>query len=172
MNHELLTLRILHIIGGTFWVGSGLFTTFFLIPALGTVGPAAGPVMAALQARRLYTVLPAVAVVTIVSGARLMWITSGGFDGSYFARGSGQVFAGAAIAAVLAFAISTLYVRPAAERASRIGAELASAPDERARAALGAEMGAVRSRMGTGSTAAVVLLIVAAVGMAIGRYVP
>src|SRR5688572_13718538 len=73
MLTELLVLRIIHILGGIFWLGSGLFTAFFLTPALGRVGPAAvGPVMSALQQRRLFTILPIVAVLTILSGVRLL----------------------------------------------------------------------------------------------------
>ena len=72
MSTELVVLRLVHILGGIFWLGSGLFTTFFLIPALGRAGPAAaGPVMGALQQRRLFTVLPVVALLTILSGVRL-----------------------------------------------------------------------------------------------------
>ena len=34
MKAELLTLRVIHIVGGIFWVGSMLYTTFFLAPAV------------------------------------------------------------------------------------------------------------------------------------------
>lgn len=72
MNPEILVLRLVHVLGGVFWLGSGLFTAFFLMPALATAGPAAGPLMGALQRRKLFTVLPivdlasAVAVATVV----------------------------------------------------------------------------------------------------------
>ena len=75
MTAELIFLRLVHILGATFWLGSGLFTTFFLVPALGQVGPAgAGPVMGALKQRGLFTVLPVMALLTILSGARLLHI--------------------------------------------------------------------------------------------------
>ena len=104
MTAELLLLRLVHILGGIFWVGSGLFTTFFLIPALGRTGPAAaGPVMGALQQRRLFTVLPTVAVLTILSGIRLLQITSAGFSGAYLATLTGRTFLWSGLAAIAAF---------------------------------------------------------------------
>lgn len=62
MSAELIVLRLVHVLGGIFWVGSGLFMVFFLVPAMGTVGPTAGQVMGGLQQRRLITVVPVIAV--------------------------------------------------------------------------------------------------------------
>src|SRR5687767_8638374 len=107
MSAELLVLRIVHVLGGIFWLGSGLFTTFFLIPALGRLGPAAaGPVLGALQQRRLFTILPVVAVLTIISGARLLQIVSGSFAPAYFASRTGQTLLWSGVAAVGAFLLS------------------------------------------------------------------
>src|SRR5688572_21882948 len=98
MSSEILVLRIVHVLGAIFWLGSGLFTTFFLVPALVRLGPAAaGPVMGALQQGRLFTVLPVVALLTIASGARLLQIVSGGFSSAYFATPTGQTFLWSAV---------------------------------------------------------------------------
>ena len=157
---EIIVLRIVHILGGIFWVGSGLFTTFFLGPALATAGPAAGQVMQGLQARRLFTVLPIVAILTMLSGLRLMWITSGGFDHAYFETTRGMTFSSAGGLAIIAFFVSLLMVRPAAARMGAIAGTGAS-QDEMAR---------LRRRISVGSVIAVVLLILAATGMAAARY--
>ena len=93
MSAEILVLRVVHVLGGVFWLGSGLFTSFFLMPAFAGSGPAAGAVMAGLQRRRLFTVLPIVAVLTILSGLRLMWIASRGFSPVYFESGMGLTLA-------------------------------------------------------------------------------
>src|SRR5688500_5509174 len=69
MNAELIVLRLIHIVGGVFWVGSALFTAFFLMPTLMQAGPsAAGPVMGGLQQRKLMVWLPVVAVLVMLSG--------------------------------------------------------------------------------------------------------
>src|SRR5688572_115483 len=105
MNAELLVLRLVHIVGGIFWVGSGLFTSLFLLPALARSGPAAGAVMAGLQRRRLFTALPAVAVLTMLSGLRLMWIVSAGFSASWLASATGGTYAASGAAAIVAFVL-------------------------------------------------------------------
>ena len=170
MSTELLVLRIVHILGGIFWLGSGLFTTFFLVPALGRLGPAAaGPVMGALQQRRLFTILPVVALLTIISGARLLQIVSGGFAPAYFASRPGQTLLWSGVAAVGAFLLSILVARPAAVRSGELSASLATMPDAE-RAARLTEVEHLRRRSGLASTVAMVLLIGAAIGMAVARY--
>ena len=170
MTAEFLVLRVVHILGGIFWVGSGLFTTFYLIPALGRVGPAAaGPVTGALQQRRLFTVLPIVALLTILSGTRLLHIVSAGFAPAYLSSRSGQTFLWSGIAATAAFLLSLLIARPAAVRAGQLGAALGGTPEDQ-RAALMREMDGLRRRSGIASVVAMVLLIGAAAGMAVARY--
>lgn len=169
MSTEFVVLRLVHILGGIFWVGSGLFTTFFLMPALGRVGPAAGPVMGALQQRRLFTVLPVVALLTILSGVRLFQIVSGGFAPTYMSSRTGQTFLWSGIGAVAAFILSLLVARPAAVRAGQLGAAMASLPEEQRAEQLG-ELERLRRRSGLASTVAMVLLLGAAAGMAVARY--
>jgi len=171
MAAELFVLRLVHILGGIFWVGSGLFTAFFLMPALGRVGPAAaGPLMGALQQRRLFTVLPVVALLTILSGVRLFQIASAGFAPEYISSRTGQTFLWSGIAAVGAFLLSVLIARPAALRAGRLGAAIATIPEEQ-RSARGAEVENLRRRSAIASIFATALLIGAAAGMAVARYV-
>lgn len=170
MSTELLLLRLVHILGGIFWLGSGLFTTFFLIPALGRVGPAAAaPVMGALQQRRLFTVLPVVALLTILSGVRLFQIVSAGFQPTYISSRPGQTFLWSGIAAVIAFLLSLVVARPAAVRAGQLGAAIASLPEEK-RAGQLAELERLRRRSALASIVAMVLLTGAAAGMAVARY--
>ena len=170
MSPEILVLRLVHVLGGIFWVGSGLFTTFFLVPAIIAAGPAAGPVMGGLQQRRLFTILPTVAVLTILSGLRLMWIASGGFRSEYFQTRTGATFAIAAAASVIAFVLSILIARPMAVRATQLAAEMARTPEGQPRAAIADEMARVRSRGALVTTISVGLLLVAASGMAVARY--
>ena len=170
MSAELIILRLIHILGGIFWLGSGLFTTFFLIPALARIGPAgAGPVMGALQQRRLFTILPVVAVLTILSGIRLLQILSAGFAPAYMASRPGQTFLWSGVAAIGAFLLSLIVARPAAIRAGQLGASMANVPAEQ-RTAIGEEIDRLRRRSGRSSVIAMALLISAAGGMAVARY--
>jgi uncharacterized membrane protein len=169
MIAELLLLRFVHIVGGVFWVGSGLFTAFFLAPALTSSGANAGQIFAALGRRRLFVALPVVALLTIGSGARLMWITSGGFAAAYRASAMGRTFIWSGAAAIAAFLLSLLIARPAAVRAGQLASAAATAAeDERAR--LVAQAAAVRRWGSLASALAVGLMALSATGMSIARY--
>ena len=170
MSAEILVLRLVHILGGIFWVGSGLFTTFFLVPAITAAGPAAGPVMGGLQQRRLFTILPVVALLTVLSGLRLMWIASGGFQSDYFGTPGGATYALAGAASIIAFALSLLVSRPMAVRATQLSMELAKSTGDAARASVTSELAKVRRRGSIATMLGVALLVFAASGMAVARY--
>lgn len=168
MRLELLVLRFIHVLCGTFWVGSGLYTALFLAPALASSGVNAGQVFAALAKRRLFAVLPIVALLTMISGFRLLWIASGGSLGAYVATGSGRTYMWSGFAAVIAFVLSLLVSRPAAVRMGALTAAMQSAPEERA--AVERQIAALRRRSSFSSAAALTLLALCAAGMSVGRY--
>lgn len=170
MTAEILVLRLVHILGGMFWVGSGIFTSFFLMPALAQAGPAAGQVMAGLQRRRLFTFLPVVALLTILSGFRLMWIASVGFSPAYFASTSGRTYAWSGVAAIVGFVVAIVIARPAAVRAAGLGATLAATTDSATRASLTATLDGLRRRSSVASSISVALVLLAAMGMSVARY--
>ena len=171
MKAELLILRLVHILGGIFWVGSLMFTSFFLIPVIGSSPVVAGQVMAGLQKRRLFTLLPIVALLTIASGIRLLAIASAGFSSAYFSTSTGRVFAASALAAIIAFFLSILISRPGFVRVGKLGASLATATDEGTRQRITAEMQRLTRRVAIANAIVAVLLLFAAAGMAIARYI-
>jgi len=169
MYAELVALRLLHVLGGISWAGSAFFLTVFLGPALAVAGPNAGPVMDALKARRLLAFMPAVALLTIASGLRLMWITSGGFALAYFTTPHGLAFAVAGGTAIIGFVFAMLVLRPTQMRMAHLGQAMAKAADEQ-RAALARELDVVRRRNAMVSAASLAMLVVGAGGMAVARY--
>lgn len=168
---EILVLRVVHLVGGMFWVGSVVFSTIYLFPAMREAGPAAGAIMGSMQRRRLFIVLPSVALLTILSGLRLMWITSAGFSAAYFATGRGITFGLSGAAAIIAFGIGVFIQRPTGIRIGEIQQAMAKASDDNARAELSAQLDRLQRRSATVGWFFLVLLMVAAVGMAVGRYV-
>lgn len=171
MHAELLVLRIVHVLAGMFWVGSGLFTTFFLVPSLAGSPALMGPVMAGLQRRKLFTLLPIVAILTIASGARLMWIAAGTSPEAYFASPTGQAFTISGVSAILAYLTSLLVGRPSFQKAGALSAGLPQVTDEAERAALNARIARLRRVSGIASTVAVCFMLFAATGMGVARYV-
>jgi uncharacterized membrane protein len=170
MQAELLVLRIVHIVGAVVWAGTSLFVALFLMPALATAGPAAGPVMGALVKRKLFTIVPTTAVLMMLAGLRMMWINSMGFSASYFAATGGRTYVAGAVLALAAFTIFMAVNHPAIPRIMQMGQQLAQAP-EAERGAIAAQLNALRARAGKASLASALLLTLAAVTMAIGRYI-
>lgn len=170
MKAEFLTLRIVHVLGGIFWVGSLMFTSFFLVPVLRSSPAVAGQVMAGLQRRRLFTILPIVALLTIASGIRLLMIASAGFSSEYFSTSAGRTFGAGAVAATIAFLLSVLVSRPGFVRVGRLGASLAATTDEGAKERIAAEMQRLTRRVTIANAIVAALLLLTAVGMAIARY--
>jgi len=169
MHSELVALRLVHVLGGISWAGSALFLTVFLGPALAASGPNAGPVMAELKARRLVAFMPTVALLTIASGLRLMWLTSGGFTASYFATPHGLAFGFAGATAIVGFFFAMLVLRPTQDRMAHLAQSLMKAAEEQ-RAAIAHELAIVRRRNTWASMTSLVMLAVGAGGMAVARY--
>ena len=168
MRPELLVLRIVHVLCGTYWVGSALFLGVFLVPALATSGVNAGQVFAALGRRRLFATQPVVALLTMLSGFRLLWIASGGSLTPYVRTAGGRAYVFSGVAALVAFVLSLVVSRPAAAKAGRLTAAMQTATTERD--ALTRQLTSVRRRGAIASAAAITLLVMCAAGMSIGRY--
>ncbi|HJQ22032.1 MAG TPA: hypothetical protein VJ867_16930 [Gemmatimonadaceae bacterium] len=167
---ELLILRVLHVLGGIFWVGSMLFNTFYLAPALGAAGPAASQVGMNLQKRGAFTALPIAAIVTMLAGARLMMIGARmAPGGAYFASPVGKTYSIGGALAVIAFLFGLIVVRPAMMRSAAIAGTMTS--DGATRDRIQAELRALQSRGRWSSLVVAILLIGAALCMSIARYV-
>jgi len=147
-----------------------LYATYFLAPALRSSPQVAGQVMAGLQKRRLFIILPTVALLTIASGIRLLWIASAGFDDSYLSTATGRTFSLGAGAAIVAFLLAVLVSRPGFVRVGNLSASLAAATDEAARQGLMMEMQRISRRVGIANAIVTALLLVTAVSMATARY--
>ena len=170
MSTLIIGLRLVHILAGIFWVGTTLFLAFFLAPALGSAGPAAGPVMGGLQRRGMMTALPVSALLTMASGAWLYQLVSGGSIAAFMRSAPGATLAGAGTLALLAFALGMAVARPAAMAAARLSQELPAVSDEAERARRQEQLRALQHRNAVVSRVVAVMLIASAAGMAVARY--
>jgi hypothetical protein len=132
-------------------------------------GPAvAGPIIANLRQRRMFTILPIVAILTILSGIRLMMIVSAGTP-QWFQSPMGQTFSFSGLFAILSFFIAIFIARPATMRMGKLSASPAA--DDATRELHAAQMRSLQSRATWSTQIATGLLILAAAGMAVARYV-
>ncbi len=164
-----LVLRFFHVFFGALWVGMMAFQTFFLMPALGEAGPDAGKVMAALMKRRIPIIMPIFALITLVSGMWLFQRMSGGNMAALMATPMGQAFAWGAAAAVLAFLIGIVVMRPAMLRSMKLAAELPTTPPEQ-RAAVSGELERLRARGALLGRVVTIMLLFTLAAMAVARY--
>lgn len=149
MDWLTVALRLVHVGGGAIWVGMMVFNVFFLGPAFAEAGPAGGAVAAALQKRRVMTITPIIALLTVASGIWLMIRVYGGRPGMALNLG--------AAATIVAFLMGIIVMRPAMMRAMTT-TDPAEAARLRAR-------GAVLGKVVTW------LLLFALGAMAVARYV-
>ncbi len=170
MSVLVLTLRVVHVVGGIIWVGSSIFSTLFLGPAIQDAGPDGMKVAGALQRRGMMTFMPIVALATIVSGIWLYWRDAGGFNAGYMATPVGFMFGLGGALALLVFLTGITVGMPAMRRAGALQQSLGALPEPE-RAARTAEIRRLQARAGGIARAATVVLLAVAVTMAIARYV-
>lgn len=161
MAMEMMVLRIVHLVGGVFWVGAVFFISYFLLPAMQQAGPAAGPVMQGLAQRKLFTIVPIVALITMLAGVRMMQIVSGGFFTDYFWSSAGRWYAASSVPVIIAFLIGVIIGRPATLKALKLATE--------DREKHKAEIGALQMRAGLAMRITAILLLLGLIGMAVSR---
>lgn len=168
MDPLVLLLRLLHIGCGAIWVGMVTFATTFLVPTMRDVGPAGGPVMAALQRRGLMTVMPILAILTLASGFVLYWRAMGAGH-AWAASPVGMTFGMGGITSLAAFIIGITVLRPSMLRAGALMQSMDGVA-EAARPAVMDEVARLRTR-GARSGMLVMLLLWFSLGtMAVARY--
>lgn len=171
MDLLLITARVVHILGGVFWAGTLIFVAWLLVPSVGDAGPDGAKVMGALMKRGMLTIVPVVALLTIVSGFWLYWRLSGGFQsrawlGSPMAMSLGT----GGILSLVALAIGLGIMRPATLKAAGLMQSLAGATDAAAREATMAEVGRLRARSAGAGRVVATLLVLTTLTMAVARY--
>ena len=167
----MVVFRVVHVLAAVLWVGAAWLFTFFLEPALASMGPAAGPFIDELvEKRKVPIAITIAATFTVLGGLFLYWHdwqlygSLGDFVGSAF----GLSLTVGAVAAIAAYLAGFFGIKPRAERMSALSKEIRAAggpPSE----AQQSEMRTVQEQMRMISRVDFVLLIIAVLGMATAR---
>ena len=162
-------LRLLHIVSGAFWFGAVIFSVRILMPSLRAVGPAAGPVMAQLNQRKMSAAFMGAAIVNLVSGIWLMFLVSNGAVGEWMKTGMGRVISAGAVCSILAMIVGMIVNPPAVRRMGQIAAAASKrggppSPEE------AAEVLRLQKRMASANVFVATLLTLAVCAMAVARY--
>ena len=93
MNYLVIVLRLLHIVGGVYWVGSSIILTFFITPSVEATAQAGQKFLAHLVTQGKITLrITASAVLTVLAGGWLYWIDSGGLTSGWTHSAAGWGF--------------------------------------------------------------------------------
>lgn len=164
-------VRMLHILFAAFWVGSAVFLTLYVTPAIRATGPQGAPVMAELMRRRMGGFIAAAAMLTVLSGLWMYWIFTNGLDGAIVAHGAGLALGIGGLCGIAAAVIGGAVIGRAAERAGALSQQMAQMPEGEQRAATLQTVAALQRRVATFSRLAVVLLIAALVAMTLAHAI-
>ena len=170
-NWLFLLLRVIHVVAGVLWVGGVVFMTRFLLPSARAAGPAAGPMMQQLSARKLAAYTPIVAILTVLAGFGLYWRDSAGFRShEWLSSSSAMTFGAGGIIAILVWVLGLAVISPAGRRMAELGAAMGQAGGPPAPEQI-TEMQALQARMSWSSRTASTGLIITTILMAVARYV-
>lgn len=170
MDVYLIVLRIIHIVAAVFWVGAALLFFFFIQPTAKDLGPQGGPFMGHLtQRRKLPQAITSASAVTVVAGLLLYWESSGGLNRAWIESGPGIGFTVGGLAAIAAFLLGLVAVKPAVTKMGKLGGEVQASggPPSETQAA---ELQRLEGRLRVAGNTNVTLLLIAVVAMAIARY--
>lgn len=167
----MMWLRLVHILAGTFWVGSAITFAGFIYPAVRASGPAGPRVMRQLmEHRRLTLGFTVSAALTVTTGAVMYAAIGIGGFGAWVRSPMGATLGVGAVAALVAAGIGSGIAAPAGRRLQMLSAHMATAGEAPSPEQL-AEFTRAQMALGRASVASAVFLTIATAAMATARYV-
>ena len=166
MTYFIWLLRIIHIVGGIFWVGGTLTMTFFIGPTIGATAEAGQKFVGHLMNNLKFSNrMSAAAGLTILAGFILYWIDSQGFSSPWMSSGAGRGFGIGAAFALVGLVFGILIGRTAKAMAD-LGSKMQGppSPDQLT------QLQAIRKQQVTFSNISTLALLLAVTFMAIARY--
>lgn len=104
MDIFLLVLRLVHVLGGIFWVGGALMMNFYIGPTIGATAQAGKQFAGHLMTKTsLSMALTISAILTVLAGGFLYWHDSQGFTSLWMSAGPGVGFGIGAVLALIGF---------------------------------------------------------------------
>ena len=166
MTYFIWLLRIIHIVGGIFWVGGTLTMTFFIGPTIGATAEAGQKFVGHLMNNLKFSNrMSAAAGLTILAGFILYWIDSQGFSSPWMSSGAGRGFGIGAAFALVGLVFGILIGRTAKAMAD-LGSKMQGPPSSDQLT----QLQAIRKQQVTFSNISTVSLLLAVTFMAIARY--
>ncbi len=165
MDILVIVLRLIHVLAGVFWVGGAIISTFFLAPTAAATGEVGQKFMSHLMTQARINVRFMIAsILTVLSGAWLYWLDSGGLTSGWISSGAGWGFGLGAVFALIGAGVGSMVGRNAA-RMGKIAGEAHGKPTP----AQVMEMQAAQRQMTMASRLSTIALVIALALMATAR---
>jgi hypothetical protein len=166
-----VSIRALHVLLAAIWIGSTVFVTVLLMPAVEGSGASGGEVMRRLIRGGVVKYMAILGGTTGVTGVYLLWRATAGFDPAISASPGGMAFGIGGVAGILAAIIGGSVVGRSATKAAAIMDQVAGMPSGAAKDGLLQQAAGLRQRMKTSGNVVIVLQVIALVLMAVGHYI-
>jgi uncharacterized membrane protein len=138
MNWLLVVLRLIHIIGGVFWVGAALLMNFFIAPSMRATGDAGKQFIGHLVAKTRFSLVMSIsAYATIIAGFLLYGLDSQWFTSGWLASSTAAGFGVGAVFALVGL-VSGLINGANNKKLGQLGAQIQGKPTTEQAAALSA----------------------------------
>lgn len=166
MDTFALILRLVHIIGGVFWVGGALAMNFFISPTLGATGDAGRQFAGHLMGKTRFSMfMTGSAILSVIAGFILYGIDSSWFTSAWQSSGPGIGFGIGAVFALIGLVTGMMNGRNNGIL-GRLGAQIQGKPT----AEQAAQLGTIRKQQAWVVPVNTWSLLLAVVFMAIARY--
>jgi uncharacterized membrane protein len=170
MDLYMAVVRIIHIFGGVFWVGTAWMTAGFLLPTAEAIGSDADKFMSYINVKRRYPTFVAIAAgFNLLAGVLLYWHDSIGLRLSWITTPTGLAETFGALCAIAGFIIGFTVVKPAIEEFGRTGHQIHSAGKPPSVDQL-TQLNEVQKRLDRAERIVAVILGLALLAMATARY--
>jgi hypothetical protein len=166
-----LALRALHVLVAGLWIGSTVFITMMLNPAVDSSGPSGGQVMMRINQRGIAAYMGGLGLTTVATGVYLLWRFTGGFDLGVASTHAGLAFCVGGLAGILAGIVGGAAVGRTAARIVAIMTQAVTLGDGPAKGAMMQQVATLKQRAQRASRVVIALQATALVLMAVGHYV-
>lgn len=171
MDIILIVLRLIHILGGMFWVGGAVIAAAFLVPAIRASRPDGNKFMQQLVGKQNASMYISIASWSaVLAGVLLYWRASLGFQLAWILAPSGLTYTIGALSGIIELAVGIFFSARTAARMQELAKEMQSAGGPPKPEQL-AEMQKLQALLANAGVWGAILLVISASAMAIARYV-
>lgn len=166
-----LSLRVLHVLLASLWIGATFFISAFLMPAVSDAGPAGGQVMIGLNRKGLVPFFAAIGGTTVLTGIYLFWRFTSGFDPALSGSRAGIAYSIGGLAGLVAAILGGAVVGRSSKKIVAVMEQASKTSDGPKKAALMQEAAGLRQTLTTFGAVVIVCQVIALVLMAVAHYI-